>query len=437
MLSSRSRWEVLLGQFLEKWVCGHLEGCLLREYGTPARLGILDWVEIWHRVLARPRSGHHLSTAAYWNKSISSMVIDRIGFDFDSNPRSLSRALRDALVLLKHLREHYGADGALQFTGRRGYRVWVFLKRPLDPSIYPDFLRALLGRLGLDTLDMGAVLDRRHLFRIPYTLHEATGKRARFLDPRSLEPLRIEEWDYELYEPLDPRMVKIVRVVIEPPKVVIAKGSPRTGSRGMSRYKYIEDVLERGLPDGRKRFILYVASRYLVNVKGLGLEEALEELQKFLEASCRNHGNCGKIYHSWLRSVLRGVEEKRLLPPGLSRLREKNPELYALVSQAAGLTDQPAEHSRMASLQLFPEPIRSFLKETGLRVFTYEDLKQWLESRKGRVSSSEWSRVTRQLRRLAEKGLLGRMFQVEGEWVDYGPGPVEKPPLSRVKFYIP
>ena len=70
-------------------------------------------------------------------------------------------------------------------------------------------------------------------------------------------------------------------------------------------------------------------------------------------------------------------------------------------------------------------------------MFSYEDVKRWLESRKGRVSSGEWSRVTRQLRKLAEEGLLARMYLVEGEWLDYGPGPVEKPPSNRVRFYLP
>ncbi len=69
-------------------------------------------------------------------------------------------------------------------------------------------------------------------------------------------------------------------------------------------------------------------------------------------------------------------------------------------------------------------------------MFSYEDVKRWLESKKGRVTSGEWSRVTRQLRKLAEEGLLGRMYLVDGEWLDYGPGPVEKPPSRKVTFYI-
>jgi hypothetical protein len=37
----------------------------------------------------------------------------------------------------------------------------------------------------------------------------------------------------------------------------------------------VKKVIEKELPDGRKRSILYVLSAYLVNVKGLSEEEAL------------------------------------------------------------------------------------------------------------------------------------------------------------------
>jgi hypothetical protein len=38
----------------------------------------------------------------------------------------------------------------------------------------------------------------------------------------------------------------------------------------------VEKVIEKELPDDRKRFILYILSAYLVNVKGLSEEEALQ-----------------------------------------------------------------------------------------------------------------------------------------------------------------
>ena len=55
------------------------------------------------------------------------------------------------------------------------------------------------------------------------------------------------------------------------------------------------------MEDGRKRFILYVASRYLVNIKGLSEEQAVEALNEFAQRK-----GSGKVYESWLRNVVRG-----------------------------------------------------------------------------------------------------------------------------------
>ncbi|MEB3764861.1 MAG: DNA primase noncatalytic subunit PriX, partial [Desulfurococcales archaeon] len=331
---------------------------------------------------------------------------------------------------------------ALQFTGRRGYRVWVFLKQPLSPSIYPVFVKSLLGSLRLETLDLQASLDRRHLFRIPYTIHEAIGKRARFLDSATLEPIRIEDWDYQLYEPLDPRNVKIVKVVVEPPKAILASSRQKTGRGKTSYYNYIESILRNGLPDGRKRFILWVASRYLVNVKGLGLDEALGELEGFLEASCRNHGNCSRIYTSWLRSVLRAVKEGGYKPPSLRILEKKYPDLYQLLPKPEAQTlvmNKPKRKIRReneSASKGILSLLREFVEETGLKEFTYQNFKKWLETRMGGLTHGLWSKYTRQLRLLAEIGKLGRKFRVGKEWADYGSGPVENPPSRKVVFYL-
>lgn len=88
-------------------------------------------------------------------------------------------------------------------------------------------------------------------------------------------------------------------------------------------YSWIEKVLEKGMKDCRKRFILYVASRYLVNVKGISEEEAIKQLKDFYY----KNGN-GKIYDSWLRSVVKGVKSKGLKPPTLEKLKERDKELY-------------------------------------------------------------------------------------------------------------
>ncbi|MEJ2776468.1 DNA primase noncatalytic subunit PriX [Sulfolobaceae archaeon RB850M] len=94
------------------------------------------------------------------------------------------------------------------------------------------------------------------------------------------------------------------------------------------KYEWIDKILEKGLPDARKRFILYVASRYLVNVKGLNDDEALKKLEDFYYKS-----GGGKVYESWIRSVLRGVKAKKLLPWSLKKIQEKDKEMYELITK--------------------------------------------------------------------------------------------------------
>lgn len=98
----------------------------------------------------------------------------------------------------------------------------------------------------------------------------------------------------------------------------------RTGvSRDLrTRYRWVERIIERGLPDGRKRFILKVLTPYLVNILSLGDEEAFERLREFIDNSCKNYGNCEKIYDSWLRGDIRRVRSKGLRPAKLDSLDE-------------------------------------------------------------------------------------------------------------------
>ncbi|MEM3662628.1 MAG: DNA primase noncatalytic subunit PriX [Sulfolobales archaeon] len=97
------------------------------------------------------------------------------------------------------------------------------------------------------------------------------------------------------------------------------------------RYEWIEKIILRGLPDGRKRFILKVLTPYLVNVLSLGDEDALNRIHEFIENSCRNHGNCEKIYDSWLKGDIRRVRSKKLKPAKYENLDEDLKDLIEKV----------------------------------------------------------------------------------------------------------
>lgn len=102
------------------------------------------------------------------------------------------------------------------------------------------------------------------------------------------------------------------------------------------RYEWVERIIREGVPDGRSRLILYVVSRYLVNIKGLSPEEAEPIVESFIEASCRNHGNCGKIYRSWVRNVLRHVARGGWKPWSPERIQREDPQLYEILKSVLG-----------------------------------------------------------------------------------------------------
>ncbi|MGC9009953.1 MAG: DNA primase noncatalytic subunit PriX [Sulfolobales archaeon] len=93
------------------------------------------------------------------------------------------------------------------------------------------------------------------------------------------------------------------------------------------RREWIEKIISRGLRDGRKRFILKVLSPYLINVLKLSDEEAFERIREFIDNSCRNYGNCEKIYESWIKGDLRRVRSKGIKPAKLERLDEELREI--------------------------------------------------------------------------------------------------------------
>ena len=82
------------------------------------------------------------------------------------------------------------------------------------------------------------------------------------------------------------------------------------------------------------------------------------------------------------------------------------------------------------------EEVEALLEETGLAEFTYDVFKRWLEAGKGSLSAEEWSSRSRILGMLAQKGLFGRKFLVDGQWIGVGPGKVEEPPSRNVEFYV-
>jgi len=323
--------------FYEHWLATHLElADRFAElgYSGPDNLGFTrnlyrlpsDGAETILDLRRRSRNVM-VSTARYGEPAsvAEEAVYPYVALDLDC-PEDPQRALEAAHLLMQELRERYGAEAVLVWSGFKGAHLYVPLSAPLT---HGELLLAALAIADTSRhgglVDWTALRDPRRLMRVPYTWNLKRGERrlAVVLDER-LNP--VMPGDFEWGRPLDPRRLGVARIVTRLPMV-------RTVVPSQERYAWMDRLLGQGAPDGRKRLILYVLARYLANLKRLGEEEALEALREFLGASCRRYGNCSKISESWLRSVLRGVKRGGWKPWTREKLRREHPDLYQILEE--------------------------------------------------------------------------------------------------------
>jgi len=410
------------------WCEGDLGDCRRRFRGPFTLEGIEGFLKSFGSRLANLNV---LMGVGFWlptdslEPSEGCMRYDRLFYDFDSEAEP-EVAREVALGFAESLRRDYGAVPIVVDSGFKGAHVYVFLSNPVDwlgyRALWDHLLRKYCSRPELADRN---VLQFNRLARVPFTYNVKEGRRAlaRVIYPRELGP---KDFDLRELVPLDGSKLRVYVVVgIELPEV-LSPANPKGGRIG-----WIEGVIERGVPDGRKRLLALAIIPYLVNVLKLGDPEVEARVRGFLEACCRNYGRCEDVGERWVQYEVRRIRERGYGPIRYERLAESYRDLYNLV-RAHLEVRSGATASAASSL---PPEVIGFLKDTHLTEFSYEDFRRWLESRKG-LTASEWHHWERTLRKLAEEGKLGRKFYVNGVWVDYGAGPVRKPPSKEVRFYL-
>ena len=364
----------------------------------------------------------------------SVMLYDRISYDFDSDADP-GRAVEAALAFAKNIEAAYSTTPVVFLSGFKGAHVVVPLSKPTDWEGYQLLWNHMLRLVSRDCRQFvdRNMLQWNRLDRVPLTWNikdvDGVVKKA-FAKIIYPEKFTWETFRWSKLRFLDPSKVTVYKVVLpELPKRIV-KLSNSSGS-----YRWVERVVENGLPDGRHRFILYVLSAYLENVRQLSIEEAYQVIKKFIENSCKSFNNCSKVYDSFILGDLRRVKEKKLKPMSLKTLQQKDPELYNIITKVLGSDPTTNIDTSIRSELRVPQELVDFVEETGLKEFSYEDFRRWLESRRV-LTASEWHHWERTLRKLAEKCVLGRKFLVDGEWVDYSCGSVKQPPSKEVRFYV-
>jgi hypothetical protein len=102
---------------------------------------------------------------------------------------------------------------------------------------------------------------------------------------------------------------------LPPPKVKSTRG-----------YLYVEELLSHPVSDGRHRLTWLVLAPYLVNVKKVEEDEAVEKIRSFVAAKGETRSMKRFIEYNVKRAKRNG-----LMPPTLNKLKTEHPDLYSLL----------------------------------------------------------------------------------------------------------
>jgi hypothetical protein len=100
--------------------------------------------------------------------------------------------------------------------------------------------------------------------------------------------------------------------------------SPRP--RTNKGYLYVEALLEHPVSDGRHRITWLILAPYLVNVKKLDDEEAIERIRRFVAAAGET-----SAMRRFIEYNVRRARRNGLLPPTFSTLKTEHPDVYWLL----------------------------------------------------------------------------------------------------------
>ena len=119
---------------------------------------------------------------------------------------------------------------------------------------------------------------------------------------------------------------------------------PRT--RTGRSYNYIDELLKHPIADGRHRFVWLVFAPFLVNVRKLDEEDAIEKIKAYVSSS----GDMSAMKRFVEYNVKR-AKRNGLMPPTLPKLRSEHPDLFSLLPKEVLAMEEPlkAANSRTST----------------------------------------------------------------------------------------
>jgi hypothetical protein len=109
-------------------------------------------------------------------------------------------------------------------------------------------------------------------------------------------------------------------------KARVVQYVPASRPKTNKGYLYVEDLLQHPVSDGRHRLVWLVLAPYLVNVKKLDDEQAIEKIRAFVAVA----GESSEL-RRFVEYNVRRARRNGLLPPRFSTLKTEHPDIYWLL----------------------------------------------------------------------------------------------------------
>ncbi|MDA4119753.1 MAG: DNA primase noncatalytic subunit PriX [Thaumarchaeota archaeon] len=109
-------------------------------------------------------------------------------------------------------------------------------------------------------------------------------------------------------------------------KTKVVQYVPASRPKTNKGYLYVEDLLQHPVSDGRHRLVWLVLAPYLVNVKKVDDEQAIEKIRAFVAAA----GESSEL-RRFVEYNVRRARRNGLLPPTFSTLKTEHPDIYWLL----------------------------------------------------------------------------------------------------------
>lgn len=208
----------------------------IMRHGNFARdAGLLEWA-LSAIPFSEFRQLNLFTSVAYYvnvddvsNAEVRAMY-DRVYYDFDSkeNPKL---AIEKALEFARSLKSRFNVDAVVAFSGLHGAHVTVPLKKPISWNVYARLWDILIAPYDFKNLVDRKVREPKRIYRVPYTWNvKEDGSGFSYIMDLNGRRLRMEDFDWSNYEPLDPdQVVKVVKIytpILD--SIIIAKRVPKT-----------------------------------------------------------------------------------------------------------------------------------------------------------------------------------------------------------------